>query len=375
MPSAMPAARQSTRRSVIDGRAPRARARAAASTSANTGGISSATRNSCERPAAQHAVARDEVGRAEAGGRAARCRRPAPRAALRCRHGRGSRPRADRSCRPRSSGPGREPSRPMTRRAAADERGLIAVHDRRDEAGDLPTERGQPHVGRRPRRAAPALPCAASRPRAGGGPSPESLQHERAVLRPIARRAMPGAQREARPAGAGRARARRPTAAVVPSTDANTSEVCVTLPTSVRASSTSAPVPEPLSFAPGPGGRSSRPAMKTSASRELPLAADDAEHVDHRHRPPVGVRRAEALQVTSAPAARSRSATQLGRRDVARAARRAVGEARRRARPWRASACAPSNVGGSELRGSAGAVRAPTSSTKAGMSTTSQPAR
>ena len=39
------------------------------------------------------------------------------------------------------------------------------------------------------------------------------------------------------------------------------------------------------------------------------------------------------------------------------------------------SAWAPSNVGGSELRGSAGAVRAPTSSTKAGTSTTSQPVR
>ena len=42
----MPAARQSTRRTVIDGRAPRARARAAASISAKTGGTSSATRKS-----------------------------------------------------------------------------------------------------------------------------------------------------------------------------------------------------------------------------------------------------------------------------------------------------------------------------------------
>ena len=71
------------------------------------------------------------------------------------------------------------------------------------------------------------------------------------------------------PPGGCRASSRAPAdSAVVPSTEANTSEVCVTLPTSVRASSTSAPVPEPLSLAPGPGGGSSRPAMKTSASRD-----------------------------------------------------------------------------------------------------------
>ena len=78
--------------------------------------------------------------------------------------------------------------------------------------------------------------------------------------------------------------------------------------------------------------------------------------------------------LTSAPEARSRSATQSaderspalpGERSAKRATRSSVA----------ASACAPSNVGGSELRGNAGAVRAPTSSTKAGTSTTSQPAR
>ena len=78
--------------------------------------------------------------------------------------------------------------------------------------------------------------------------------------------------------------------------------------------------------------------------------------------------------LTSAPEARRRSATQLaadrspvlpGDRSEKRSATSFVA----------ASACAPSNVGGRELRGRAGAVRAPTSSTNAGTSTTSQPAR
>ena len=78
--------------------------------------------------------------------------------------------------------------------------------------------------------------------------------------------------------------------------------------------------------------------------------------------------------LTSAPEARSRSATQFAGRAVPalpgeRSAKRAASSF------VAASACAPSNVGGSELRGSAGAVRAPTSSTNAGTSTTSQPAR
>ena len=84
--------------------------------------------------------------------------------------------------------------------------------------------------------------------------------------------------------------------------------------------------------------------------------------------------RGSAARSPSAPAARRRSATQ----SAAAASPALPGErsAKRSTNSFvAASACAPSNVGGSELRGSAGAVRAPTSSTNAGTSTTSQPAR
>ena len=159
----------------------------------------------------------------------------------------------------------------------------------------------------------------------------------------------------------------------MPSTEANTSEVCVTLPTSVRASSTSAPVPEPLSFAPGPGGRSSRPAMKTSASRERPLPVTTPSTLTIGTVRPLASAARKCCMLTAAPEARSRSATQLAAdRSPALPGERS---AKRAASSSAASACAPSNVGGSELRGSAGAVRAPTSSTNAGTSTTSQPVR
>ena len=197
-------------------------------------------------------------------------------------------------------------------------------------------------------------------------------QHQRAGPADAAQRDA-GAQREAArrmPCELARARG----LGCLPSTEANTSEVCVTLPTSVRASSTSAPVPEPLSLAPGPGGRSSRPAMKTSASRDRPLPlTTPSTLIIGTVRPSASGARKRCM-LTSAPAARRRSATQSaaagipalpGERSAKRVASSFVA----------ASACAPSNVGGSELRGSAGAVRAPTSSTKAGTSTTSQPVR
>ena len=149
-----------------------------------------------------------------------------------------------------------------------------------------------------------------SQPAAGRRcPSPESRRTSGVPGRPTARSATPARRRS--PAGGCRASSRAPAdSAVVPSTEANTSDVWVTLPTSVRASSTRAPVPEPLSFAPGPGGRSSRPAMNTSASRERPLARDDAEHVAHRHGAPVGAGARKCWMLTSAPAARRRAATQ-----------------------------------------------------------------
>ena len=110
------------------------------------------------------------------------------------------------------------------------------------------------------------------------------------------RRAAPLPARRRRPAGGCRASSRAPAdSAVVPSTEANTSEVWVTLPTSVRASSTRAPVPEPLSFAPGPGGRSSRPAMNTSASRERPWPVTTPSTLLIGTRAPVGARCAEVL--------------------------------------------------------------------------------
>ena len=191
--------------------------------------------------------------------------------------------------------------------------------------------------------------------------------------RPTARRATPARSRT--PPGGWRASSRAPAdSAVVPSTEAKTSEVWVTLPTSVRASSTSAPVPEPLSFAPGPGGRSSRPATNTSASRERPLPVTTPSTLTIGTVRPLASAARKRCMLTLAPEARSRSATQSaaerspalpGERSAKRSTRSFVA----------ASACAPSNVGGSELRGNAGAVRAPTSSTKAGTSTTSQPAR
>ena len=270
--------------------------------------------------------------------------------------------------------PAREPSRPTTAAPLPTSARLIAVGGGCHEARDLLAERRQPHVvdvlvaqrlldGAQPARRGQPVPLA-------GEP-----QHERAAG-PADR-----AQRDARaqlagPPGGWRASSRAPAdSAVVPSTEANTSEVCVTLPTSVRASSTSAPVPEPLSF----GARARRQVVAAGDEDErvarAPLAADDAEHVDHRHACARWRRaRGSAACVTVGAGGAQALGDPVGRRGVARAARRAVGEALTSSFVA-ASACAPSNVGGSELRGSAGAVRAPTSSTNAGTSTTSQPVR
>ena len=149
-----------------------------------------------------------------------------------------------------------------------------------------------------------------SQPAAGRRcPSPERRRTSGAPGRPTARSATPARSR--RPAGGCRASSRAPAAsAVVPSTEANTSEVWVTLPTSVRASSTRAPVPEALSFAPGPGGRSSRPAMNTSASRERPWPVTTPSTLLIGTVRPLAPGARKCWMLTSAPEARRRAATQ-----------------------------------------------------------------
>ena len=105
------------------------------------------------------------------------------------------------------------------------------------------------------------------------------------------------------------------------------------------------------------------------------LAADDAEHVDHRHHAPVGVGRAEALQRHVRARGAQALGDPVGRRDVARAARGAVGEALARAR---SSPPAPARRRTSAAA-SCAAVREPCARRRAarsaGMSTTSQPVR
>ncbi len=289
-----------------------------------------------------------------------------------CRRARGSRPRAAPACRSPSSG--RAASRRGRRRRRLRRRARPGRRARPARRARRPAGRATAAARcRRPRRAAPARPCAASPRRAAGDPRRRAAGRSPRPRGRFARSVMPA--RSSRPPGGWRASSRAPAdSAVVPSTEANTSEVCVTLPTSVRASSTSAPVPEPLSFAPGPGGRSSRPAMKTSASRERPLPLTTPSTLIMGTVRPLASGARKRCSVTFAPAARRRSATQSaaemppvlpGERSEKRSASSFVA----------ASAWAPSNVGGSELRGRAGAVRAPTSSTKAGMSTTSQPVR
>ena len=114
--------------------------------------------------------------------------------------------------------------------------------------------------------------------------------------------------------------------------------------------------------------------MKTSASRERPLPPTTPSTLTIGTVRPLASAARKRCMLTAAPEARSRPATQSaadaspvvpGERSPKRAASSSPA----------ASAWAPSNVGGSELRGSVGAVRAPTSSTNAGSSTTSQPVR
>ena len=324
-PSARPPARQSTRRIVTDGRAPRAapaRRRRSGRRSAGSAG----REEELERPAAQYAVARDEVRGAEAG----RARAGVERERGELHRGADAAEQVGRE-RLRRVGGGAlagaravEPTTAAPRRRAAawspcadgrDERGRPAGRARAAGPASTPSSRS-------------ACSTVRSQPAAGSRwPSPARRRTSGAPGRPIARSVTPALS--SRPPGGCRASSRAPAdSAVVPSTDANTSEVCVTLPTSVRASSTSAPVPEPLSF----GARAGRQVVAARDEHErvarAAVAADDAEHVDHRHRAPVGVRRAEALHASRRRRRRA-GARRPSRpsRGVARAARRAVGEA------------------------------------------------
>ena len=284
-----------------------------------------------ERPAAQHAVAGDEVGRAEA--RRLRPGVEGQRGQLRGRAdaaqevgGQGPEVAEDRLRGVRGGAQPRLGSvDPDHGGAAADERGLVAVHDRGHECRDLLAERGQAH-----RLHALVVQRLLDRAQPAGGRQAMALarqpEDEREAGAADGAQCDAGAQTEAggrmaselaRTCGLGRRAVDRGEhqRGLGDAADERARQLD-------ERSRARAVVVGPRAWR-----QVVAPCDEDERIPRAAVARDDAQHVQHRHAAPVGVRGAEALDADLGARGAQALGDPVGRRSVARAAGGAIGEA------------------------------------------------